>query len=213
MNTKLLIFDFDGTLADSSEGIFETVNYALDKLGCKKISQSLFETLVGMPLEKQFEAVLPKGKEDLVEKASSIYREKYKEICVEKTVLFPHVKETLLFLKSKGLKMAVVTTKKTELVSMLLRALEINDLFDLVIGGDKVSKDKPDPEGINLAIKKLNTKKECTAMVGDSSFDMLAGKNADVKTIAIDYNSTKNRLDADIAINHFEKLRGILLCP
>lgn len=207
MDAKLLIFDFDGTLADSNEGIFETINYALDKVACKKINRDFFETIVGMPLEKQFETILPEGKKDLVEKTCGIYREKYREICAKKTVLFPHVKETLFFLKSKGIKMAVVTTKKTELVSMLLKALEINDLFDFVVGGDKVSKDKPDPEGINLAIKKLNAKREHTAMVGDSKFDVLAGKKAGVKTIAVTYVPQKEALEADLEISDFAELR------
>lgn len=207
MNAKLLIFDFDGTLADSNEGIFETINYTLGRFGCDKISRNFFETLVGMPLEKQFETVLPEGKKSLVEKACSLYREQYKKICVKKTALFPHVKETLLFLKSKGLKMVIVTTKKTELVSTMLKALGISELFDFVVGGDMVSKDKPNPEGINLVIKKLNTKKEYIAMVGDSKFDVLAGKKAGIKTIAISHVPQKEDLEADLEISDFTELK------
>jgi len=210
MDTKLLIFDFDGTLADSHKVIFETINYALDKLGCKKISRNFFESLVGMPLERIFEAVLPEDKKGLMEKACSIYRKKYRETCAKKTVLFPHVKETLLFLKSKGIKMAVVTTKKTELVSILLDALKISNLFDFVVGGDKVSKDKPDPEGINLVIKKLNAKKEHAAMVGDSRFDIDAGKNAGIKTIAIFHEPKKEAFGADFKIDSFIEIKKIV---
>ncbi len=209
MNAKLLIFDFDGTLADSHKGIFETFNYTFDKLGCKKISQSFFEDLVGMPLEKLFEAALSEGKKDLIEKACGIYRKRYRKICVKKTVLFPHVKETLLFLKSKGVKMAVVTTKKTELVSIMLEALKISGLFDFVVGGDKVSKHKPDPEGINLVIKKLEGKKESTVIVGDRRFDIDVGKNAGIKTIAVTYAPKKEALEADLEISDFAELRKI----
>ncbi|MBN2067407.1 MAG: HAD family hydrolase [Candidatus Diapherotrites archaeon] len=209
MDTKLLIFDFDGTLADSHKGNFETINYTLGRVGCKKISRSLFETLAGMPLEKQFETTLPKGKKGVVEKACRIYREQYLKTCVKKTVLFPQVKETLQFLKFKGVKMAVVTTKRTALVSMLLKALDISNFFDFVVGSDMVSEAKPSPEGINLAIKKLNANREFTAIVGDSKFDMLAGKNAGIKTIAVNKAQENRDLEADITAKDFRELEKI----
>ncbi len=209
MDVKLLIFDFDGTIADSNQGIFETINYVLGELDCGKITRIFFKTLIGMPLEKQFETVLPESKKGLVKKASGIYRKQYCEICVKKTILFPHVKETLSFLKSKGIKMAVVTTKKTSIVLLLLKALGINDLFDFVVGGDKVSNGKPNPEGINLTISKLNEEKENTVMVGDSKFDIAAGKNACIKTIAVNYTPKKEVLEADFEITDFAELRKI----
>ncbi len=77
MSTKLLIFDFDGTLADSNQGIFETINYTLGKLGCKKITRFFFESLVGMPLERQLETILPEEKKEFAEQA---LKETIKEI-------------------------------------------------------------------------------------------------------------------------------------
>ena len=85
----------------------------------------------------------------------------------------------------QGFKLAVVTSKINETALMGLRLTGLDQFFDVVVALDHVEKHKPDPEPIDLALSKLGSTRQEAIMVGDSDFDILAGKNAQVKTAAV----------------------------
>lgn len=179
---KLLIFDLDGTLIDSYEAIKEALNYATRKFG--KIPWSLKEVKkrVGRGLEILIEEAI--GKE-YVEEGVKLFREKYSKVYKKKTKLMPHVKETLDYLKNKGLILSIASNKPSDFTREILKSFGIENSFSLILGPFEVKKLKPDPEMINKILEELKVKKEEAIYIGDMILDAETAKNAKVDCILV----------------------------
>ena len=100
-------------------------------------------------------------------------------------VEYDGVAETLILLKARGIKLAIVSTKKRDIIQRGLKWMGIEDVFDVVIGLDDVVKPKPDPEPILLALSQLNASKDEAIMIGDNYHDIEGGQNAGVRTAGV----------------------------
>ncbi len=121
------------------------------------------------------------------EKAIELYYEKYKEKHCELVVDNEEINNLLRLLKSEGYKLGIVTGKAEKSLLISLESLNMNDLFDVIITGDDVSKPKPHPEGVNNALTQLNIKNTEAVFLGDSGADIMAGKQANVYTIGVQW--------------------------
>ena len=165
---KALIFDFDYTLGDSSQGIIASINYALDKMGIKKPGRDEAVKTIGMSLGRIYEILSGRSSTSEKEDFEKYFKEKADEVMVSNTFLYNGVLEMLQSLHVKGLKTAIVTTKYHYRIKQILEINNASSLVDGIIGGDDVTTPKPSPEGINKIKEQFNVRPEEILYAGDS---------------------------------------------
>ena len=183
---EAMIFDFDGTLADSSEGIFHTAFFSFRKLGVtREYTEEDLRRFVGPPLRQCF--VVAFGLDEaLLDDALDIYRKEYDEHGRFMMHLYPHMKDVLVKLKSDGVKLAVATFKSENLVKSCLEYLGVIDLFDS-IHGSSLSEDLTKGDIIKLALSDLGTDSAETLMIGDTLSDLRGAEDAGTGFAAVTY--------------------------
>ncbi len=179
-NYDTFIFDFDYTLADSSKGIIYCFRNVLEKHGYNSISDEKIKRTIGMTLENSFCALM---EETDVDKLSTYVKE-YVNIADgymnDNTVLFPETAEVLNTLKESGVKLGIVSTKYRYRIKYFLDREFGPDFIKVIIGGEDVTNHKPSPEGLLLAINKLNSDKSKCLYIGDSTIDAAAAQAAGI---------------------------------
>ncbi len=216
---KLLIFDLDGTLIDSSKDIANAINYAIKPFGVTPLTTSEIKTMVGSGITKLIERLItpsPKISQDgklqsnPKEKALERFFEHYSKHLLDNTTAYPLVKETLSKLGDH--KKAVISNKRVALSRKVLEGLGLSESFDIILGSDSVPEKKPSPLPILEVLKKLEVSRDEAVIIGDSNFDVEAGKAAGIKTIAVTYGyrSKEALKEADFTIDSFSELLNIL---
>jgi phosphoglycolate phosphatase len=219
MPVKLIIFDLDGTLIDSSIDITNAINYAIEPYGVKPITVHETISLVGEGITRLMEKIVDRSqksedrsqtkeidKDILVDR----FLEHYSAHLVDKTTVYPGVRETLERLKDY--KKAVISNKREALSTKILNDLGLLKYLDLVVGSDTTPERKPSPIPILHVLSKLNIKPEDAVIVGDSNFDIEAGNAAGIKTVAVTYGYRPLDLlkGADYLIDEMSELVNIL---
>lgn len=184
-NCRGIIFDFDFTLADSSKGVEECVNYALKKLGFKEGSIDKIKETIGLTLEQTLTYLVGEQHTDKSERFKFYFIERADEIMADFTDIFTETPRVLRLLHKKGLKLGIVSTKFRYRIETILSRENLRDLFDVIIGGEDVPKLKPDPFGLISAVKKLNLSFSEVLYVGDSIIDAETASRANIHFIAI----------------------------
>ena len=184
-NIKNVFFDLDGTLINSIYDLHDSVNYILNKYGYKERSLEEVNSFVGNGLKKLLFLSLPEKRDDF----DLIYNEfkaYYFTHCLIKTKPYNGITEVLKKLKSKGIKLAVITNKTQNAAKEICDTL-FNGIFDAVTGEKEGIARKPEPKMVEITLKKLNAQKSETLYVGDSEVDVLTGKNAGLKVLSVSY--------------------------
>ncbi len=204
------MFDLDGTLVDTSTDINNALNYALSPYGFKNLSVEDTKKLVGEGLTRLVEKVIGEERINLRDDIIKRFIDYYSEHLTDYSIIYPGVKETLERLENY--KKAIISNKRETLSRKLLIDITLNRYFDLVIGSDTVAEKKPSPAPIIYAISKFSVKPEESMIIGDSNYDIEAGKKAGVKTVAVTYGYKEKEFikDADYMIDKFEDLLGVL---
>lgn len=188
-----VIFDLDGTLLNTKRLIFQSFIHVFEKYyPDHELTDEELDSFFGPTLYQTFSRYTTD--EAKIQEMIAYYREFNKEMHDQIVEAFPNVKEVLHYLAKHNYKLAVVSSKKNDLVNHGLEFTKIKEFFPLVIGADDVKKHKPDPEGLLLAKAKL-VGKNCL-YVGDSVSDIVAGKNAGMKTCAVIYRTDNTRAEA-----------------
>lgn len=168
-----ILFDWDGTLAQTLEVWLQTFKEAYAKVGVhpsnKDISSKFGKWDAYIDL-----GVDPKDFETYNQHLEVVYER------LEKVELYPSAKEVLLQLKNDGFKLGLVSTSTAKMLSTALKNHDIEQLFDVVVSADDTKKHKPDPTPIYIALEKIGSSKESTVFVGDSDKDTGAAHNAGV---------------------------------
>ncbi|PQQ39351.1 HAD family hydrolase [Photorhabdus laumondii] len=187
---KIIIFDLDGTLFDTSRAIVETFNAVFKGLNIPLVGNENICTTIGLPLEKAFATLLNISPEEaLIAKAVEQYQLQYRRCILPKAkeLLFPGVEDGLISLNKKGVKLSVATSKFTASATALLQAAGIDVVFDEVIGADHVSKPKPDPESGRKILEYYGATPEMAVMVGDTTHDIHMANAVGLRSIAVTY--------------------------
>jgi len=207
---KTLIFDFDGTIADTKESIIRTIQATLLRLDYPEADESAIKNYIGLPIKDTFVKVahLP---ENLLEEAIGIYRTLYNEISLATVTLFPGVKSTLKILDSRGLIITVASSKGKKALESLLHRLEISQYISLILGEEDVINKKPAPDMALLIMEKTNSYPHETMMIGDTVFDIAMGKSAGCLCCGVTYgNHTKEQLEEENPEYIIDSFSGLL---
>ncbi len=175
----LVLFDLDGTIANSDEMVVRSFQelYRLYGDG-RELTREECYYFSGPTLDKSFAKLFPNGDFDLLFKEFyRISKPLYEEVIVP----YPHSKEVLLDFKKRGIKLGIITNKKHDMSVYCLQIIGLLDLFDIVVGYEDVKERKPAPDGILLAMDKFHIKDKSRVLyVGDNPSDIETGHNADV---------------------------------
>jgi phosphoglycolate phosphatase len=211
---KAILFDLDGTLIDSAPDLALAVNHMLTSLGREVISTDIIRSWVGNGASVLVQRGLSGQTEidkdldpELLDKALTIFLDFYaNNLCVD-TVTYPHVRSSLKILKAKGYRLAIVTNKPYDFIQPILDGLELNGLFELLVGGDTLEKRKPDPLPLHYTCEKLGLTVEQCVMVGDSKNDILAANAANMQSIGLsygyNYGEDINEHNPDLSVDDF----------
>lgn len=207
---KAVLFDLDGTLIDTNELIIQTFQTVLDERFPGKYSRESILPFLGPTLRETFTAIDPDQVEEMIQEYRAWNMANHDRM----VAAFPGVVETIKQLSESGVKLAIVSTKRNDMVMRALHVMGITELFDTVVGLDDVTYAKPDPEPVRLALSRLGTSPEEALMVGDNFHDIIAARAAGVDSVAVAW-SIKG-LDYLLAfepvysIHHMSELLGIL---
>jgi phosphoglycolate phosphatase len=177
-----VIFDLDGTLIDAYQAIEKSLNFTLRSLGYKKVSYDQARRAVGRG-DKNFIAQFVKAAD--IAKGLVIYRKHHQGALQRYSTLKPHTRKVLSVLQQQGIKLAVASNRPTKFSRVLIRHLDLEKYFDLIICADKKHELKPEPYLLKKVLKQFKIKPREALYVGDMVYDIKAGKNAKVKPIAI----------------------------
>ncbi|MBR5655170.1 MAG: HAD family hydrolase [Prevotella sp.] len=201
------IFDFDGTLADTQGIITKTMMMTIDKLQLEKRTVEQCRAMIGLPLAEAFITLL-----GVDEQTADLCAATYRRIFIDNNVqgavkLFPHVFETLHQLHQKGCTLTIATSRSHASVVQFLEDMNLLDIVSYILGADDVERAKPNPFPVLKTLDELGFKPEETMVVGDTSFDILMGVHAGVRTCGVTYgNGTIEQLEeahADYIIDDF----------
>lgn len=176
-----LLFDFDGTLLDTNELIIQTFIAVLGEHFPGRYEREDILHFIGPSLEQTFESIDAERAIELTTQYRAINKQLHDELITE----YDGVTETLRLLKARGIKMAIVSTKRSANIKRGLALMGIDEVFEHIISLDEVKNPKPDPEPILLALEKLGASKEEALMIGDNYHDIEGGKNAGVRTAGV----------------------------
>lgn len=207
---SVVVFDLDGTLADTAPDLTAALNHSLVQLGRTPVPEDSVRHMVGHGAR----ALLQKGlaatgevSEELIEAGFPIFLDHYSANIAVGTRPFPGLEAALDELSAMGVKLAICTNKLEGLSRELIDALGWGDRFAALVGGDTLPVRKPDPAPLFEAISRSGGGR--AAFVGDSITDTLTGQAASVPTVAVTFGFSDrpaDQLGADRLIDHFDEL-------
>ncbi|MFD2705580.1 pyrophosphatase PpaX [Salibacterium lacus] len=181
MKVDTILFDFDGTLVNTNPLIISSFEHVLDAYYPGRYSREDIIGFIGTPLPENFRAIDPDRSEEMIGMYQQFTLDHHDALLEE----YAGVTETIQTLHEQGYHLAVVTTKRKETALMGLATSGLAPYFPTVITLADVERAKPDPEPLERAMAALGSKPGETMMVGDSKYDILAGKNAGVTTAGV----------------------------
>lgn len=178
---KNIIFDADGTLIDSFQGIFNGINYVLRELGESELDADEIKKFVGPALAHSFREFLHFD-EEKVEKSIALYRSFYAERGVSECELYGGIEELIKKLYADGKVLSVATSKPQKFIEIILKNKGIDKYFTRIVGADMSEKHSGKKELILAAMCDKNA-----VMVGDRYFDIEGAKNVGIDSIGVLY--------------------------
>ena len=209
----VLLFDLDGTLADSNPDLHAAMNHILGQHGLAPLPQDKVRHLIGggaaMILERGFaEHGITLSETDMAA-ATEEFVLWYDRNIDHSTRIFDNLMPILDRARKKNIKMGVVTNKREGLAAKLLFRLNLQGYFDVLIGGDTLATRKPEPETVHTAMTKLGGTPQDTVLLGDSEADTGAARAAGVKCVCVSFGYRRGplkELGADATIDDYAEL-------
>ena len=189
-NIKLVIFDLDGTLIDAYQAIVKSFNHTMQRLGLSQRKALVIRRAVGWGDKNLLRPFVDRKR---LSYALSIYRRQHRKTILRYARLFSGAKDILVFLKSKGYKLAVASNRPTKFSWLLIRGLKLERYFAYVLCADRLKRIKPHPQILNKIMKRLKVSPKQTSYVGDMVIDAQAGQRAKIKTIIITTGSSSKQ--------------------
>jgi pyrophosphatase PpaX len=184
---RAALFDFDGTLVDTTELIYQSMRHAVGEVLGREISREILLANVGQPLPRQMEHLSAEHAEELLE-SYRLHNEEHHDALIKE---FPGVEESLARLRTGGVGVAVVTSKRRPSVKMALKTFPgLGEVVDHFVTMEDTTEHKPRPAPLLKGLEFLGgVPPEEAAYVGDSPFDVAAAEAAGVKSVAVSWGA------------------------
>lgn len=215
--SQVILFDLDGTLTESGEGIINCVQYALEKLGKKEEHPENLQCFIGPPLKEQFMKYAGLSEEE-GEKAVVYYRERYTTTGIFENRLYPKIPELLELLKINNKILAVASSKPEVYVKQILKHFQIADYFTAIVGSELDGRRTEKAEVIEEALRRMHLEEERdkVLMVGDRSHDVQGAISCGLQCIGVAYGyGSREELEKAGAVYIADSVEdlGILASP
>ncbi len=210
---KLLIFDWDGTLADSIGRIVTAMQVAAQRSGHPERDEDSVKGIIGLGLPEAILTLYPEMTDAQVVDFRQHYADVYITMDTEPSPLFDGVLESLEAFRAEGYRLAVATGKARRGLDRVLKAHGWEDFFDVTRAADETAS-KPDPLMLNQILAHCDVRPEHALMVGDATFDLQMARNAGIDSVAVGYGAqSMERLlafEPRLAIDTFSQLHAWL---
>lgn len=206
---KAYLFDGDGTLYNTAEMIYQCFKKIGEDFRDTHIEREPVFKTIGMPFRPQLELLIGKVTDNEFDEIVTSHIAFAKTIYKDYVKLFPKIKETLEELNRRGAKLAVVTSRKIESVTLYLEHTGILHLFDELITPESTAMHKPHPAPAIEAMRRLDAKPEETLFIGDATFDIDCGNSAGCDTCYVNWSLAGHHPDdvgADYYVDGIEEI-------
>lgn len=188
---KAVLFDFDYTLADSSEGIVYCFEQVAEYKGLIRPDKNEIKRAIGMPLIDMFSSLYGLSHDQVNELGlCDEYMFIADQVAAQMTEIYPDALDAVMRLKQSEYKLGIVSTKNKNRIIDTIKLSKVDLGMDVIIGGDDVKSHKPSPEGINKVTDQLAIEIEEVVFVGDSYYDYKAALNAGCAFLAVTSGTT-----------------------
>lgn len=210
-NVDLMIFDFDGTLADTGEDIAASVNHALTALGLASRPVGEILGFVGDGVRILMERALGDDHRTRLDEAMDFFIRHYEKHLLDHTRLYPETDEVLRHFHSK--KKVILTNKRYYLTMAIAKGLKIDRHFLEIAGADSTPFQKPDGRVISCLLEKYDVAPHKAVMIGDGCNDVAAARNAGTLS-CVHLNGLGNReamlkMGADVYVEHLTEIKSL----
>lgn len=215
---QYLLFDLDGTLTDPKVGITTSVQYALKSFGIEEPDLDKLEPFIGPPLRESFMNFYAFSREQ-AEEAVAKYRERFEDTGIFENEVYKGIPQMLKNLKSKGMHLAVASSKPQVFVERILEHFHLRQYFEVVVGceldGRREKKSEVVAEALRLLFQDKPVEKDLVYMIGDRSYDVEGAKSLHVESVGVAYGyGSMEELKAaktDYIVQSVEELEKFLL--
>lgn len=214
MNRDVILFDLDGTLIESSEGIIGSAEYALGQMGYDVGDMSKLRAFIGPPLIDSFK-ILYGMDDETAQEAVRVYRVRYMDWGVHRNTLYPRCEKLLQTLKDKGCTLALATTKYKKPAQQILDELGISKYFSFTAGSELDGTRVDKVELISYALENLGASPDRAVMIGDRKYDINGAVNSGIPGVGVLYGfGDREELEAAGAsyiVKDMQELEQVLL--
>lgn len=218
---QYLLFDLDGTLTDSAEGIINCVKYALAKLGIEEKDMDKLRTFVGPPLQESFHDHYGLD-EETTQKAVWYYRERFRTIGMYENAVYEGIPKLLKTMKENGKINLVASSKPEVFVKTILEHFDLAQYFDLIIGASMDNSRNTKEAVIEEALRQLKQMDvgsefcdDKCVMIGDRKYDICGAKYFGLRSIGVSYGFAPEgelkEASADVIVDTVDELTQVLL--
>ena len=190
----MVILDFDGTLADTAAVIIRTTQATISELGLPSRTDEQCAAMIGLRLVEIPSVLFPECSID-----GDLYARTYRRLFHEFNI--------------EGIILTIASSRSHASLAEYVESFGLSSLISYILGADDVSKGKPDPEPVKKTLERFRLNPEDAIVVGDTSFDIMMGRNAGTRTCGVTYGngSRESLCDADWLIDDFRKLLDIMI--
>ena len=182
-----VLFDLDGTLVDTAPDLIACLNSALTYHGFNAIAPEKVRPCISYGAVAMIKKSETQASDEIQAQILETLLSDYQNNILQHGGFFEGIEQTLQLIEDKGLKWGVVTNKRSRFTQPLMKALKLTERAACIISGDTTNKSKPHPEPMLAACKQARVKAENCVYIGDAKHDIMAGKAANMKTLAAVY--------------------------